>query len=74
MPASTGHTPLARARCEIYDRAMEAESSDPRARYRRWEEPIPFDQMIESVDVAKHPDAQDDAFREQQWLIRNAMG
>ncbi len=53
---------------------MEAESSDPRARYRRLEAPIRVDQMIESVDVAEHPGAEDDAFREQQWLIRHAIG
>jgi len=53
---------------------MEAEGADRSARYRHLEPPIPLDQMIESVDVAERASGQDDAYRDQEWLIRNAIG
>ncbi|WP_296197105.1 hypothetical protein [uncultured Microbacterium sp.] len=48
--------------------------SDERARYRHLEPPIPFDQMIESVDVSDHSEGDDDGYRDQEWLIRTAIG
>ncbi len=53
---------------------MAREESDPSGRYRRLDTPIPLDQMVETVDVAEHTDIQDDGYRDQQWLIRTALG
>ncbi len=53
---------------------MEPQDGERRARYRRLEPPIPVDQMIESVDVGGRSDTGDDAYRDQEWLIRNAPG
>lgn len=53
---------------------MEPESTERSARYRDLEPPIPLDQMIESVDVSERPDVQDDQYRDQEWLLRNASG
>jgi hypothetical protein len=52
---------------------MEPEDSDPGARYRHLEPPIPLDQMIESVDAGQQPDSGDAGYRDQEWLIRNAL-
>ncbi len=57
-----------------YDRRMDPKDDERSTRYRNLEPPIPFDQMIESVDAADHPDGQDDGYRDQEWLIRNAAG
>ncbi|WP_298742014.1 hypothetical protein [uncultured Microbacterium sp.] len=53
---------------------MEHEESDPSSRFRHMEPPIPLDQMVETVDVAEHTDLPDDGYRDQQWLIRAALG
>ncbi|SFI75064.1 MULTISPECIES: hypothetical protein [Microbacterium] len=53
---------------------MDPKDDERSTRYRNLEPPIPFDQMIESVDAADHPDGQDDGYRDQEWLIRNAAG
>lgn len=53
---------------------MEPEKTGETPPYRYLEPPIPLDQMIESVDVGKHPDTTDSGYRDQEWLIRNAIG
>ncbi len=65
---------MARPRARLYDRSMEPRSLDEGARYRHLEPPVPLDQMIESIDVSPHADPQDDAYREQEWLIRHLPG
>ncbi|RLK52733.1 hypothetical protein [Microbacterium telephonicum] len=47
---------------------------DGSARYRHLEPPIPFDQMVESVDVSERFAGPDDGYREQEWLIRHVIG
>lgn len=44
------------------------------AGYQHLEPPIPLDQMIESVDVATNADIGDAAYRDQEWLVRHALG
>lgn len=53
---------------------MDPKDDERSMRYRYLEPPIPFDQMTESVDAAEHPGGQDDDYRDQEWLIRNAAG
>lgn len=53
---------------------MKPEESDGIAPYRYLEPPIPSDQIVESVDIGKHPDTTDSGYRDQEWLIRNAIG
>lgn len=53
---------------------MDHEDDEGSVRYRHLEPPIPVDKMIESVDVADHLGGQDDGYRDQEWLIRNALG
>lgn len=57
-----------------YHRRMDSGDDERILRYQHLEPPIPLDQMIESVDVADHPDGQDEGYRYQEWLIRNAPG
>lgn len=53
---------------------MEPDTSERSARYRRMEPPIRLDETVESVDVATPPVGADDAYRDQEWLIRHASG
>jgi hypothetical protein len=43
---------------------------EARSRYRHLEPPIALDQTTELVDVSAVPEPQDEAYREQEWLIR----
>lgn len=45
----------------------------PRSRFRHLDPPIAPEQMTESVDVSTPPELPDDGYREQEWLIRNAL-
>ncbi|WP_336626706.1 MULTISPECIES: hypothetical protein [unclassified Microbacterium] len=53
---------------------MEPDTADTSVRYRRLEPPVRRDQLVESVDVANHPDLPYQPFREQEWLILHATG
>lgn len=54
-----------------YDERMKDPSAeDPRFRYRHLEPPIALDQTMETVDASTAPELQDEAYREQEWLIR----